>query len=138
MAEEKLEEEAAEKSEEDVDEEKMEVETDGMSIMKWTNSFLVLLKRQMLVVLRNPDLLKTQVIAAMTRGLLLGAVYWNVYGKSTSTFIILDTQVWCCQSLANPPYRMSAFRPPIPEERPEICCLRVHLPIHLLSSGDIQ
>lgn len=59
----------------------------------WFTKFLVILHRTVLIKIRDPIVLMTQISSAIMVGLIFGAIYWDSYGKKQPNIAILDVQM---------------------------------------------
>lgn len=63
------------------------------ALSKWFFTTWIILHRTFLIKMRDPICLMTQISSAIIMGLIYGALYIDVYNKSTVSFSILDTQM---------------------------------------------
>lgn len=71
----------------------------GSSLMSWVYTTWIILHRTFIIKLRDPICLATQLSSAIIMGLIFGALYLNVYDKSTTSFAILDAQMCIVMSV---------------------------------------
>lgn len=62
-------------------------------ITRWCKLTWYILCRTFLIKFRDPICLATQIASGVLMGLIYGALYFNVYEKSSVSFSILDTQM---------------------------------------------
>ncbi len=65
----------------------------GTVIYDWCYTTWVILHRTFLIKMRDPICLATQISSAIIMGIIFGALYYDVYDKSTESFAVLDAQM---------------------------------------------
>jgi len=63
------------------------------AVLAWLQTCRIIFYRTFLIKMRDPICLMTQVSSAIIMGLIFGMLYFNTYSKSSTSFVILDTQM---------------------------------------------